>query len=286
MRPKCFGVVVSFNGEDRIDETTRALAPQVDRVIIVDNGSAERCLTTVRALASGLPAVQLIELGSNLGVGRALNVGAAAARDAGATWIVTMDQDTTAGGSMVAELLRCAERLEGDLVAATEAVPSAAGRPFGDCIPVQVAITSGNLVRLSAWEALGGYNEAFFIDSVDFDFCLRLRRAKRQILRCAAATMRHRLGTRRPLGPGILSKITFVEHSPRRRYYMFRNHLYLLQQFGRDFPLFLLWKSVNMCALVVRVLVFGHDRRENGRAIRLAIRDFFSNRLGPCEADL
>jgi len=286
MSPICFGVIVSFNGEDRIHETTRALAPQVDQVIIIDNGSTEACLAKVGALASELPNVQIIDLGCNYGVARALNVGARAACNAGAKWVVTMDQDTTVAEGMVAELRRCAERRDGDLVAATEERLRVVDGEPDNCVPARIAITSGNLVRLEAWEAVGGYNEALFIDSVDFDFCLRLQLAGRRILRCESAKMRHRLGTRRPLGPGILSRITFIEHSPQRRYYMLRNHLYLLREFGRAFPLFLFWKSIHMCALVLRILILGHARRANGRAFLLAIRDFSGNRLGPCEVDL
>jgi hypothetical protein len=32
------------------------------------------------------------------------------------------------------------------------------------------AITSDNLVRLDAWKAISGYNEDYFVDSVDFEF--------------------------------------------------------------------------------------------------------------------
>jgi GT2 family glycosyltransferase len=62
-----------------------------------------------------------------------------------------------------------------------------------------VVITSGNLLKVSAFERIGGFREDLFIDSVDFDFCLRLKKSGYRIMRCNQAILYHSLGERKEI---------------------------------------------------------------------------------------
>jgi glycosyltransferase involved in cell wall biosynthesis len=82
-----------------------ALAPQVGKLIIVDNGSSAESLEPVEAAAQRLGAT-VVHLGSTLGIATALNTGLRFAREQGFRWLATFDQDSQATTGMIEEMAR------------------------------------------------------------------------------------------------------------------------------------------------------------------------------------
>lgn len=287
-KPAC--VIVSFDGADSIGSTVAALAGQVGPIVIVDNGSGPETRKVLDRLGAD-PGIRILRNEANMGIARALNQGIAHAKAGGAAWVLTMDQDSIAEGDMVRSLLEGVERFDGDgrTVSFTPRISyglraesgSGAGTAprEGRYEERLVAITSGNLLKVSAFEEIGGFREELFIDSVDFDFCLRLKKAGYRIVRCNRAVLRHSLGQRqeaRFLG----RRIAFPRHSPGRKYYIVRNHVYLVKRYFLDFPAFCLRKQVNLNGIVLRALFLEGDRRENARYIWRGFRDGVANRYG------
>ena len=51
---------------------------------------------------------------------------------------------------------------------------------------------SGNLVNAAADEKLGDYKEEYFIDCVDYEYCLRAKRyGTYRIVQCGSAVLKH-----------------------------------------------------------------------------------------------
>src|SRR5690606_15023713 len=96
-----------------------------------------------------------------------------------------------------------------------------------------VVVTSGALTDLRCWEAVGGFDEALFIDFVDTDYCLRCRAAGRTIAVCAAAKLRHQLGRRETRRVG---GFTFhpTHHAPLRHYFLARNRVRMVRRHWRE----------------------------------------------------
>jgi len=78
-----------------------ALVPQVDRLWLVDNASAN--MESIRELAA-TRGISVIANSSNIGVAAALNQGIAAARAAGCDHVLLMDQDSLPASDMVIRL--------------------------------------------------------------------------------------------------------------------------------------------------------------------------------------
>jgi rhamnosyltransferase len=97
-------------------------------------------------------------------------------------------------------------------------------------------MTSGNLLSVAAWEAMGGFDEGLFIDQVDHDLCLRMHRGGFEVLRCRDAHLHHRLGTTVKHRFPVTNYAT--HHSSLRRYYITRNRLEMVRRFGKEFPEF------------------------------------------------
>lgn len=88
-------------------------------------------------------------------------------------------------------------------------------------------ITSANLVKLDAWEKVGGYDEILFIDLVDVDFTYKLHLAGYKILKFPWLYFHHNLGEPKKT---FFAKKTPMESDFRMRY-IFRNLLILKDRY-------------------------------------------------------
>ena len=111
-------VITTYNCYTSIERTILAIANQVGKVIIVDNGSEPETLDAIRGAIerNRLQTCEFLPQGRNLGIGAAMNIGVRAALAAGAAYILTLDDDTEASPGAVAELVRCFMDHEGQHV--------------------------------------------------------------------------------------------------------------------------------------------------------------------------
>jgi rhamnosyltransferase len=274
---KVIAVIVSFNGGAKIMKTIAALSRQVQLIHVVDNGSDQTSLLLLeRAERDG--SISLCRFGVNRGIGCALNAGLATARKLGFEWVLTMDQDSIAAPDMIASFARTVAGDARALCLSPNIVLHGESSVTHATGSVAYAITSGNLVNMEIYTAIGGYNEEYFIDCVDFDFSLRVRRAGYKILKDPAALLFHELGEKNNLPK--LYKRYYALHSPLRRYYMVRNLLYLARKymvsdFGFIFKLFL-------SHVILFVLLMFHDPKPLASLAMIfrGISDFFSGKVG------
>lgn len=219
--------IVTYNPDiGRLRENLDAIAPQVDCVIVADNGSSN--YVDVAELVDGYPTL-VIRNGENLGIAAALNQIARKALTLGAKWLLTIDQDSVCENGLVAAYEGHVG--EGGIASMTCRIID---RNFSYEVPsdryVDACITSGNYIELSEWERLGGFDERLFIDKVDTDYCYRLRLDNKKILNVTTTGILHEVGTgtqRRSLfGRGFV----VFNHSPFRVYYIIRNQVYFARK--------------------------------------------------------
>lgn len=274
-------IIVTYNCGDKVLPTARSVIPQLDRVLFVDNGSLDstgKVLEMIRDEAPG--SVEIVTLGENRGIASALNVGVRRALELGYTWVLTMDHDSEADGRMVENLVRAVqEHREPEKVIVSAPVyidrgTREAGRiyryegwrrhrldpipPGGIAMPT-VVITSGNLVNVSHFQALGGFDESLFIDYVDYDFCLRASIAGFHIIVCADALLSHSIGeavSRKFLGFRIFG----TNHSPERRYTIGRNRMTVIRRYSRYFPAYALYTALDFFYDFLGI-IFCEDRK-------------------------
>lgn len=271
-------VIISFNGASKLLETVHALRGQVEHIHIIDNASSEPTLTLLNALEA-LQGVSIRRLAENRGIGAALNLGVAKARADGFDWLLTMDQDSRADPCMLHAFRQCIQA-DSTRVCLTPTLVVHGTPGSEEEREVAYAITSGNLVNLALFDQIGLYNEDMFIDCVDFDFCLRLRAKGYRIFRAGKARLHHELGdphqTNRPLAR------FYTQHSPLRRYYMYRNFLMLLKLHFKQFPAFLLKSSIVHLILLFLIPIYDPNSKLSLLAIAQGIHDSCVGRSGKC----
>lgn len=299
--PVC-AIVVTYHPDADFPERFRATAAQVERVIVVDNGSVSETSVMLASLTEGTDHV-LIANGTNLGVAAALNIGIREALDRGYRWAVTLDQDSTPQPGMADGLVATLEA-QPDVEAVAMVGPDIVqdgvvdlpgawlaprkGCRFmfrrtrcvdGDPGDVTMVITSGALTNLVACDRLGGFWEGLFIDYVDTEFCLRAgRHGLRTIVSCRAR-LTHRLGEKRVVRwLGIEFRPTF--HAPLRLRYIARNRIHVVRRHGLAAPHWLAFDLVAMTYNLIRVVLTERERGAKLAAIVAGTRDGLMGRLG------
>jgi len=291
-------VVVTYHPDETVMENVNAIAAECACVVIVDNGSP----AAVQAAFAGLPRVEVIALGENRGVAAALNVGARHALKLGFSWMATFDQDSRPMPGMMAALRETAERNPPASVVAPRIVESGVGaadyrwvRPHpragwlfqrvtcgeSDLPAVTMAITSGSLIELATWEKLGGFDEDLFIDYVDIDYCLRVRRAGRAVAVSAGAKLLHKLGARQT-GVWLGHEFRPTHHAAFRHYFIGRNRVHLWRRHARVAPHWALFDFCFAFYNAFRVVAFEPQKGSKIKAMSLGAWDGWRGRMGGC----
>jgi rhamnosyltransferase len=233
-------VVVTYHPDEGLERRIAVISGQVDHVVIVDNGSPAEESRALDGIA-GKNDVHLIRNARNLGVATALNEGIGWAREHGYAWAFLFDQDSVLaegaldtladvlkgyGGTEPPAVLGCNYR---DVYAGRLRYPdeSASGSSWRER---KTVITSGSLVSIGAYAAIGPFRDAFFIDHVDDEYCLRARKKGYRVISTCKPVMLHSVGAS-TLHRLLWKRTGVTNHPPFRRYYMTRNHIILMKEY-------------------------------------------------------
>jgi N-acetylglucosaminyl-diphospho-decaprenol L-rhamnosyltransferase len=206
-------VVVCHDSEAGIGATIEALVGQLDvedELVVVDNASADRTIAVVGAAA---PDVRITEAGGNVGFAAGCQLGARATQ---APLLLFLNPDAVPAPGCVDALRACA--VEQPAWGAWQALvtlqdgrhintsgnlvhwlgfgwAAGLGEPVerAGSTPREVGFASGAamVVRRSAWDATGGFDERYFMYGEDLDLSLRLRLAGWSVGVVPAARVAH-----------------------------------------------------------------------------------------------
>lgn len=271
------GIVVTYRVDALRVPSLAALLAQVRCLYIVDNGSDAGAIEALKQLAAEHAGfIDLTLNPTNTGIAAAQNQGIRKALAGECEWVLLLDDDSTPDARMVESMVSAwrqqqdanmgmvVPRLEEQNVeVACTYLTSWHGVGFklqrleaGTTLPnVTLAIASGSLIRADMLRKIGLMAERFFIDGVDHEFCLRARANGYGILAVGDAALYHRQGRKRQhelLGKRIVTQ----NYDPVRRYYAFRNRVFLLKSYGRQFPFLFLYVWATCGWDMVRIVCF------------------------------
>lgn len=258
--------IVSFNPEiNRLKENVKSIITQVESVLIVDNGSDN--IKEIEELCENSGCV-LIKLGCNKGIAYALNQICKYFYSLNFEWIVTLDQDSVSPPDMVSIMRIYTSKKVGTIgpkiiYRHNEHFVKSTSQNIED---VDWLITSATLTNLFAWKEIGGFDNKLFIDGVDKDFCFRLVKKGYRVLQCNEVELLHELGNLRCRK--ILGKTIYVtNHSPKRKYYMARNAIYLDNKNKTSHS------RIYILKLIIKTVLFEKDKHVKIKNILQGISD-------------
>lgn len=185
VRPTLSVVILTRNRIDKLSHTLRMLeGDEVGRaceIVVVDNASTDG---TPAALQREFPRVRVVPTGSNLGV-EGFNRGAAAST--GQAVLILDDDAWPDTGALGGALDILARRPDVAAVTLHRQHPATQAYewPFGRIAsrtPRWPDMGPANLVRRSAWDAVGGYEKGYFLYRNDTDLALKLLGAGHEVL--------------------------------------------------------------------------------------------------------
>lgn len=293
-------VTIAYNGGGVLPRQLDALRQQtrrLDEIVVVDNASSD---DSVSVLQQNYPEVRILNQSANGGVGGGYAAGLQyAVNERQHDWIWLLDQDSVPGSECLENLIGgisdLKEHARQTAILApvcvssdskVEYAPSLWRNGFrradppknGHIIFVDSVISSGTLLRREAVQEVGLPRTDFFMDFVDHEYCLRLRRYGYKIAVVLNSRLEHALGdTARTEFLGF--RKSWPVHAPWREYYMARNEVFTIWKYFPD------WKTrLNAGKRLLRhalaVVVFGRQKLACLTMICRGIADGRAGRLG------
>lgn len=225
-------VVVLYNPDNGMFDNLLTYMNQVKKIYVIDNSDCKN-INYLKNLKK-YEKVKYFDNGGNKGIAAALNIGAGLAIQDGYQWLLTMDQDSKATTHMIKIMENYINKNSDQKLGIVAAYPLRPYEKHRNLLKRKrnryEVITSGNLVNVQAYHAVGGWEDKLFIDYVDTDFCLRLRQAGYQVIQCEDALLKHNLGN----NTTHLECGCYLNRSPQRIFYTVRNGCYIIKKY-RDF---------------------------------------------------
>jgi rhamnosyltransferase len=278
-------------------EALQSQGSALSQIVVVDNASTDG---TVEFVSKRYPNVNVIRLDKNEGVSGGYCAGLEYALERGYDWVWMLDQDSKPVPGTVENLLAEYEAFpEPDKLGLIAPLPvdQETGEPYplflweerqrnlsvdfrsAGLTLVDMVISSGSLIRVDAVRKAGLPRRDFFMDFVDYEHCLRLRRNGFLIGVVKGCAMPHTIGHPRSV-TFLGRRKSWSTHPAWRDYYKVRNRAFVVWQ---EFP------SLKAKAYVVYQLLkqtagslaYDPQKMTRIRLMWLGFRDGVKGRLGP-----
>lgn len=279
-RSNIAALIVTFNPEGDFLDRLRAIADQVHYVIIVDNNSYDDIRQRLDEEIS--KKTEIIRNDSNLGVATALNQGVQAAMARGYAWVLMLDQDTQVLGDMIGGLTslhdECPFRNEVGIIAANSESEISrirylrGGKGNKRYVEHPTAMTSGSLLAVGAYQKVGRFRDDFFIESVDTEYCLRLRKHGYRVIVSCDPLMIHAAG-RMEEHSFLGRKVLVGNHAPWRYYFMVRNFLMTVRKYFFAETKWSLWSFRCLIVMILKVCLYEDNRGKKLEFMALGLFD-------------
>ena len=263
-------VVVSYNIEkDELLNNINSYINYVDIVIVVDNSDINTELYKIQENSK----IKYINLGENKGIAKGLNDGINYAIKNKYKYVLTMDQDSKFSNNLIKEY---AKNEADDIIiySPNYLIERKRKKTYRkDTTELTWTMTSGNLLNLNLYKLVGSFREDFFIDGVDYEYCLRAKKYGYKILQCNKAILIHNPGiTKKKNILGLEYKYGYM--SPTRLYYQVRNLSVIAKEY----------KSLKAIMIInikfIKILLLFDNKAQYLRMFKMGIKDFKKDRLG------
>lgn len=262
MKYRCAGIVLYNPDLIRLNENIKSILPQVDLLILIDNGSAN--VNKVIEKYNSEKKIKVIENHKNLGIASALNTICEIAKLENYEWVMLLDQDSICSATIIESYRKYINDSNVGLLTPfiidinKISINDYKEMDLNDVDVVDWAISSASFINIVIWEKLGKFMDSLFIDGVDIDYSIRLKLNNYTQLRINDEYLLQEVGKAektwlKRIHRDNSGEIRFINyyrsnHSPIRQYYMAKNHIIISKKYKKYIPL---WKSIVLSMLII-----------------------------------
>lgn len=233
-----YAIIVTYEPEkEQIKKLTETIEKAGFLPLVADNSEKSPIDNSMVAKST-----RIVRLNGNAGIAAAQNAGVDWALKHGAEILSFFDQDSEAEEELLKKLEHALKEL-GECVVAPVAVDQETNEEYPvqrlgrygyprdiyvrskkNAVQADLIISSGTMTKADVFRKVGNFDEDFFIDFVDVEWCLRCKRAGIPVYVIPQAVLKHKIGKECIQ----TDHMTLTVHSPVRTYYKVRNAFLLL----------------------------------------------------------
>lgn len=227
------GTVILYNPNKKVLENIATYVNQLEKLYVVDNSTKKNDWLICEICK--YKQVVYIDNKKNCGIAYALNMGLSKAINDRIEWLLTMDQDSKPDKDMLQIML---DYIDNNV---TENIGILAAKPIeffekkkmssGKKKHITIAMTSGSLMNLNNCKKVGKFMNNLFIDEVDIEYCLRIKKNGYEMIELEDAYLCHNRGKQKKVGG-----VTCFHYPAIRYFYITRNSLIVANMYKEKFP--------------------------------------------------
>ncbi len=231
----------------------------------------------------------LIDNKKNRGLSAAFNIGIEKARGEGFNHAILFDQDSVLTKNnfellcedFLAESANVAcigpsLNVRGNIIAIPRWSMNVRFKVSENVVSVKNVITSGMLLRIRAFDDVGGFDERFPVDFCDFSFCWKCIRKGYAVLQSKRAFIHHEVGN----AAMKIGKSTVHFHAPYRNYFLVRDTLRIVFCFKETPFSIRLRYFLFLIPRMTLFLIKCDKKQERLKMYWLGFKDFFQKKYG------
>jgi rhamnosyltransferase len=262
------------------------LLRMLPQVVLVDNGSD--ALEWQNALPDVRDHLHMIRNEKNEGIATALNQGIVWAKAAGFEYVFLFDQDSHGPDNFVEGMWafyqshpfkeRIGVVMPRYWQASLDSNITALKTPEGY---MELMLSSGSLCPMAVFDRCGLMREDFFIDTVDYEFGLRVRDHGMLLVENDTTCLEHEVASPAPFHFAGKTLFYYSNYSADRRYYHTRNQLFLMRKYFFRYNHAIVFTMRCLAMECVKMLLAESNRWHKTMAVLQGARDSFLHRMGP-----
>lgn len=267
-------LIVTYNPDDRLIRLMEAITGEFENILIVDNNSH----FDINLLINGYK-YHLIKNNENQGAAAALNIGARFAISKGARWLLMLDQDTIPTKSILLIYNQIFSKYPfKERIGQIGVSFNNTGTEKTLYKSVTTLMTSGTLLSLEVYNQIGSFRNDLFIDCVDYEYSLRIKREGYINLLSPEIAIDHRLGSIKKKKFMFIS-VSSSNHPPQRRYFMARNHVILSLEYFRYFPIWVLKINYHFIKSLLSMIFVDDHKTDKFKMSFKGLKDGISSKI-------
>lgn len=276
MKQKISGVVVLYNPKEEVITNIGTYIKKLEKLYVVDNSETSKKLI-IKEILKNYSNIEYINLKGNMGIAKALNIGIENFLNSDSDFILTMDQDSYFSEDNLEKLLKKieSEKESKDSIFSPRHKISDTRFIIKKDKFVKKVITSGNILTKELIKKVGKFNEDFFIDEVDHEYCFRARQKGCRIKVYGGIYLNHSLGER-DKNNRLPKFLVPTHHNAIRRYYITRNKFFMIGKY----PELKIRYILTFFNDLVKVLLYEKDKLNKIKMMKKGYKDYKNNVKG------